>query len=379
MRIKTITCHDVYNVGASLQAYALVTYLKSLGHDAEIIDYKPDYLSGHYRLWGGVTPRFDKSVVREFYSLAKLPGRIMARFSKRKKAYDRFKKNYLPMTNQRYSSNQELKINPPEADVFFAGSDQIWNTKFPNGKDPAFFLDFVPANAVRASYAASFAVSDIENEWKETIKERLEKLHFISVREKSGVKIIENLGIDRSIQVSDPVFLLSRCQWEQIAEKPRLEEPYILVYDFDRNSNMEQLAKMIAVEKSCKIYSVLPCRYADRCFDQEGPQTFLGLIRDAQCILSNSFHATAFAIIFRKDFFVFQRNEKINTRMQDLLTDLGLSDRLISEKIAGNSLRTTVDYQQAGEKCDKIVENSKKYIEKVLEFASQRCTDNMSL
>lgn len=164
MKIKTITCHDVYNVGASLQAYALVTYLRKLGHDAQIIDYKPDYLSNHYPLWGLGNPAYDKPVIRELYNLAKLPGRLKARNGKAE--YDRFTAEFLPLTPRRYTSNDDLKQNPPEADVYFAGSDQIWNCFFPNGKDPAFYLDFAPAGSVRASYAASFAMDDIPEEWK---------------------------------------------------------------------------------------------------------------------------------------------------------------------------------------------------------------------
>lgn len=166
MKIKTITCHDVYNVGASLQACALVTYLRKLGHDAQIIDYKPDYLSNHYPLWGLGNPAYDKPVIRELYNLAKLPGRLKARNGKRKAEYDRFTAEFLPLTPRRYTSNDDLKQNPPEADVYFAGSDQIWNCFFPNGKDPAFYLDFAPAGSVRASYAASFAMDDIPEEWK---------------------------------------------------------------------------------------------------------------------------------------------------------------------------------------------------------------------
>lgn len=372
MKIKTITCHDVYNVGASLQAYALATYLKSLGHDVEVIDYKPDYLSHHYRLWGGASPRFDKPLVRELYSLAKLPGRVIAKCSKRKAEYDRFRNTYLPLTTRRYASNQELKDNPPEADVFFAGSDQIWNTQFPNGKDPAFFLDFVPQTSIRASYAASFAVSDIADEWKDIIKKRLQKLDFISVREKSGVKIIEDLGIDGSVQVCDPVFLLERSQWEQIAAAPKLAEPYLLVYDFDGNPTIEQMAKKLAQEKKCKIYSVLPCHYADRCFDQEGPLSFLGLILETQCVLSNSFHATAFSVIFQKDFYVFQRHEAINTRMLDLIKDFELSERLVTEHTFNHIDKGQINYTPVNEKQKHMAEYSKEYIESVLLEAAHR-------
>lgn len=139
-----------------MQAYALQTYLKSLGHDVKIIDYKPDYLSQHYRLDVVANPKYDKPLLKQAYLLAKLPGRL--RMLPRKEAFDRFTAAHLDLT-ARYASNEELKANPPEADVFFAGSDQIWNPLFPNGKDPAFYLDFVQ-RGTRAAYAASFSVDD---------------------------------------------------------------------------------------------------------------------------------------------------------------------------------------------------------------------------
>ena len=113
MKICTITCHDVYNVGASLQAYALQTYLKSLGHDVKIIDYKPDYLSKDYRLDIVRNPKYDKPLLKQAYLLATLPGRL--RVLPRKKAFDSFTAKYLDLT-RRYVSNEELKADPPEAD-----------------------------------------------------------------------------------------------------------------------------------------------------------------------------------------------------------------------------------------------------------------------
>jgi hypothetical protein len=98
MRIRTITCHDVYNLGAGLQAYALAAYLKAEGHDVQIIDYKPDYLSRHYQLGYVPNPRFDRPLVRQAYLLAKLPGRMKALLGKRKKHFDLFRKQYLPVT-----------------------------------------------------------------------------------------------------------------------------------------------------------------------------------------------------------------------------------------------------------------------------------------
>ena len=183
MKIKTITCHNVYNVGASLQAYALTAYLAGLGHEVQIVDYVPEYLR-HYRLWGKVSnPAYDKPIIRQLYNLAKLPGRLKAMRSLRKQRFDCFTGEYLPLTQTHYSSYKELLRDPPEADMFLAGSDQIWNPFFPNGRDPAFYLQFAPEGAVRASYAASFAVPRLEEQYKKQTSQWIAGLDYVAVRE----------------------------------------------------------------------------------------------------------------------------------------------------------------------------------------------------
>ena len=113
----------MYNHGASLQAYALQTYLESLGHHVEIIDYKPDYLSSDYKLWVVANPVYDKPFIRQLYLLAKLPSRLYS--LKRKSVFDDFTKNYLELTNHRFETYEQLNEAGLEADVFIAGSDQI--------------------------------------------------------------------------------------------------------------------------------------------------------------------------------------------------------------------------------------------------------------
>lgn len=363
MKIKTITCHDVYNVGASLQAYALVTYLRSLGHDAEIIDYKPYYLSNHYPLWGLNNSAYDRPIVRELYNLAKLPGRLKARHSKRKKSFDAFTRDYLPKTKRRYGSNEDLKKNPPEADVYFAGSDQIWNCFFHNGKDPAFYLDFAPAGSIKASYAASFSTEDVAEDWKPQIRQWLSALDYISVRESSGVEIVDRLGIPGAVQVLDPVFLLTCEAWSAIEQKPEHMEPYVLLYDFDRNPEMVRFAQNLAAEHGWKLYSILPCAKCDRSFSQEGPLTFLALVHHAEFVVSNSFHATAFSLIFQKQFVVFNRSESINTRMRDILALVGADHQLV---INANQNLDEIDYHCIGEKLACVIQQSKKYIADVI-------------
>lgn len=360
MKICTITCHDVYNAGASLQAYALQTYLKSLGHAVKIIDYKPDYLSQHYRLDTVGNARYDKPFLRQAYLLAKLPGKL--RMLPRKRAFDSFTAKHLDLT-RRYAANEELKADPPEADIYFAGSDQIWNPLFPNGKDPAFYLDFVQ-QGIRASYAASFAVDEFPEELRGAAARYLSRFDHISVREKSGLSVLKTLGVETAAAVLDPVFLLKRAQWEEMGRPPeKLKAPYLLVYDFDNSAAVRELAQRIASQQGLRIYSIFDLPYAERCFALCGPQEFLGLIQGASFVLSNSFHAAAFSVIFEKEFAVVERREKINTRMRDLTALLGLSDHMVT---TGGSVPLNTDWQAVHRRLGDEIARSKAYIDEVL-------------
>lgn len=324
--VKTITCHDVYNVGAGLQAYALVTYLKEQGYDAQILDYKPEYLTRHYRLNVVSNPRFDKPLVRELYLLAKLPGRLRALKSRKKQEFDAFRREYLPVTPQSFSSNEELRKSCPAADAYIAGSDQIWNPLFPNGKDPAFYLDFVRAGK-KISYAASFAVQELPQERCDEVRDRLSSFDAVSVREKSGAAILEQLGIP-GVQVCDPVFLLPQDAWNALIGDRSNADKTLFVYDFDNSDLIAETAGQIKAELGLPVLGYFSRSYADR-VDESGPVRFLRNIAGSAVVLSNSFHATAFSLILHKDFYVVGRKEAINTRMVDLLSELGLSDRYL--------------------------------------------------
>ena len=359
MKIKTITCHDVYNVGASLQAYALQQYLMNLGHDVEIIDYKPDYLSKHYNIRVVSNPCFDRPVIRSLYLAVKLPGRLKALKSERKKNFDRFRREKLKLTSKRYHSNEELITELPDADLFICGSDQIWNPLFKNGKDVAFFLDFVPKNKKKVSYAASFAVESISESDKIRMRQWLCKLDAISVREKSGLSILESMGLKGSC-VCDPVLLLTREKWDSIIE-PFDSEKYLFVYDFDHSSFVVEVVRKIAKERNLKIYSFFESPIADKVLKNVGPQEFLGVIKNADIVLSNSFHATVFSVIYQKEFYVIEREEEINARMKDFLALLELEARFISPETS-NVLDREIDWMNVENQMLPVIEASKEYL-----------------
>jgi hypothetical protein len=364
MKIKTITCHEVYNHGASLQEFALLQYLKNIGHNAQTIHYKPNYLSGHFKLRTISNPRFDKPLLRQLYILAKLPGRIFA--LKRKKAFDEFSRKYINTDSKLYRSNEELKEDLPEADAYICGSDQIWNSFFQNGKDPSFYLNFVPSNKLKISYAASFAIDAIEESLKPFVQENIERIDKISVRESSGLKILEDLSITRAVQVLDPVFLIESKYWEETFVTP-IKEKFIFVYDFESNKNIERISIETAKKHNLKIFTVNQnITYADKNFFKKSPEVFLSLISNANFIIGNSFHALAFSLIFNKIFFVIDRNEKINTRMRDFMSSLNLSYLNLDVDEFKTFDKVSINYEKVNFELREKIKKSQNFLKKAL-------------
>lgn len=367
MKIKTITCHNVYNHGASLQEHALLHYLKNLGHNAKTIQYNPNYLSGHFNFWTVSNPKYTKNILLKYaYLLAKLPSRIFS--LRRKYNFDKFSTKYIETTKSEYKSNDELRNNVPDADVYICGSDQIWNSFFQNGKDSAFYLDFVPKDKLKISYAASFATNTIKDSIKPFVKEKVSNIDIISVRESSGIDILKDLKINKATQVLDPVFLLDKNYWKEEFVYP-INEKYIFVYDFDSNKRIKSIATKIATIEGLKIYTVnRNIKYANINFWKEGPKTFLSLIANAELVLSNSFHAVAFSLIFNKQFYVFNRNEKINTRMRDLLSLVNASYLLNDDSKKNHKivLRPINDYNLINTSIEIALNRSKTFLTKAL-------------
>lgn len=366
MKICTITCHDVYNHGASLQAYGLMKYLMNCGHDVEIIDYKPDYLSNHYNLLSIDNPKWEKNIFKKSIYLAlKVPTKIPG--LKRRMAFDKFTSKYLKITKKKYTSNDDLKNNTPYADAYLCGSDQIWNSLHKNGKDPAFYLDFVPDGSIKASYAASFATDTISDEYQPMVKTRIERLDGVSVREKSGVEILKRLNINKAVNVVDPVFLLVEDDWNKLGTR-EFKEKYVLIYDFDNSSLIKKIATEIVREKGYKMYTINPgkLKYSDKYFTFDGPETFVSLVRNAQFVISNSFHAAVFSVVYEKDFVIVNRTEDINTRMRDLLDDLKLNERLVNENYNLEQVLSKVDYKESKKILNEKIGFSKKYLKDVL-------------
>lgn len=319
MKICTITCQNADNHGARLQCFALAYWLKKEGNEVEVIDYQPDYMRGP-KLW--YVPRNIKEFVKFF---VRIPERLCA--VKRHKVFSEFSQKYIPLSKV-YNNIDELRNHPPMADMYLAGSDQIWNPTFRNGTDPAYYLDFGPKNILRKSFAASFAVSSIEDVQKRLwIKDNLKRFDKITVREQSALKILKDLGYDGVLQ-DDPVFLLNREEWNKVLDLEESwkelgikDEKYVLIYDFFLSNEIKSVALEYKKRNNCKIFSVChkSLSYADKNFVYATPNDFVNLIKHACCVISNSFHGTCFAMIYNVPYVVVDRPDGLNARMQDLL------------------------------------------------------------
>lgn len=367
IKIATITCHDCYNFGASLQAYALQHYLEEQGHDVRIIHYKPDYLSNHFRLGYIANSKFDRPIIKQIYLLAKLPGRLKS-FS-RKHVFDRFTNKYLHLT-RRYNSYEELKVDPPEADLYIAGSDQIWNTLFNNGRDAAFYLNFGNRSTKRISYAASFATADIVPDYRNFVRSELKNLDSISIREKISLPLLASLGRNGKA-VCDPVLLLDNEEWKSLLEenplpkeiKKAVRGPYLLLYPTDHSELMDKIALKIQKQTGWSIISVGPIKTntANIKISNAGPTDFLHLLKESYFVISNSFHATVFSLIFEKQFCTVNRKEGINERMRSVLQEFGLQSRLVSD--FDKQLLDPINFNEVKTNIKKSVEESKSWLQ----------------
>jgi hypothetical protein len=290
MEASIITMTSTYNYGATLQAYALHEYIRMQGHPCYIIDHMG--WTGHRTL---------KLSDFSIDMVLKMPYKKMIEEGYRN--FEKFYSEYMHMT-KRYTSIEELHLNPPKSDVFFTGSDQVWNPRDLRGE---FYLDFAPTQSVKASYAASIGVPSIPEDKEEIIGTYLKNMDFISVRETSGYNNIKKLTNKEVVQNCDPVFLLNRDMWKNVEKQVEgINEEYILCYMIYKPEWFNDWIKKIKKITNKRIIFVGLNGFrpviCDKYVRTAGPREFLWLIDHASGVVSSSFHGIAFSVLFGKSF-----------------------------------------------------------------------------
>ena len=334
--IKTITFHNAYNYGAMLQTYALQNKIKNLGYETEVIDFLSEELTKEYKV---KLFNFSNGIKSFISSLTSYQIR-----KKRAKIFEKFLKEKIKLTKKRYFTMEDLRKDSENFEMCITGSDQVWNPAIVYS--PAYFLDFGNERMKRMkriSYAASFGQEKILKEYEEKVGEHLKKFNCISVREKSGINLVKELSGENAVQVLDPVFLLSKDEWKKldnnIVKDFDLEDGYVLVYSMEKNSLIMEIAEklkkyldkpIVVIHSSYGITTQIEILKSKNInIPVAGPQEFVTLFAGADCIVTNSFHGTAFSIIFDKPFLSVPHSTR-NTRLQSVLELLKLEERFIS-------------------------------------------------
>lgn len=227
------------------------------------------------------------------------------------------------------------------------------------------------------SYAASFGKAEIDNQTLKKIREPLTALNSISVREKTAADIIER-HFDKQVRiVTDPVLLLERKDWETILPVAHTKEKYIFVYSTHLNSLFREFLDNIKTKTGLKIiYAAAGPKQALKqgMLQVQTPEKWLQLLHDAEYVVTNSFHATAFSVLFHKKFFTVVNGDKekgINVRMNDFLTAIGLPDRIFSD-IPSELDLSDIDYTEVDYTIDAMRRKSIDFLRQNLEAAYQR-------
>ncbi|BCS95588.1 hypothetical protein DSLASN_12200 [Desulfoluna limicola] len=311
------------NYGAALQAWALQRHLKSMGHEVYIISYRHALPSGVLKSYLGRTP---------FGTYTKWFGRF------KKLRFDRFRLQHLNLTDQFYESIDELRREPPEADIYICGSDQIWNPNFAKSMSDqcAYWLDFGVPQTKKIAYAASFGVQRLRDQNLHAIlSSYLKKFAAVGVREYQAIGIIEALGKEGAHWVPDPTLLLKADDYNELAKLPNKNRPYFFAYILgDRQDLIYKIKNFIHSEYNLqsRIPFIVKWWRDIRSAVFPTPQEWLGYIRESKFVVTNSFHGTIFSILYRKPFVTIPiagKGSEMNDRIISLLERLGIEDRIL--------------------------------------------------
>lgn len=376
MRVGIVTYHFVPNYGAVWQAWALQEFLRQLGHDAILVDYRPSHVTNGGRFF---FPSNRRQVIMNLTRAYQKYRSFRARFGLRFKAsetFRRFEKNRLTRTAGSYATLAELQKEPPQVDALICGSDQIWNPSAQYGLDSAYFLNFGDAHVRRIAYAASFGRSQIEKEYLREIKELTCCFDFISVREPSGVDILRSAGVTMPIAVAvDPTLLLDADAFPVARPTPQQGDGYIWSYMLRSDSVLTKTQRSVSRRLSLPVLAPINLQAGPSWAHLRvpaSPEQWLGYIEAATYVMTNSFHGTVFCILKQRPFVVFAMagaKSALNERVRTLLDYAGLTDRLVDEsnsEEALEKLRTPINWEDAAAKLKPLRQQSRAALREVL-------------
>lgn len=320
------------NYGSIMQAFALQQTIMKTGIDNELLDFRFNFWD---KLKFLITSSARHIIIKNKISNKLISFTYLSNVEKNLKRsrfnafYDDFLKVSKPINNEK-----ELKKANAEYNIFVCGSDQIWN---PSYYKKCQFLHFADSKKVKFSYAASIGTEQLASNERERILKHIADFKAVSVRETIAKQLLEPYSDKKITVVCDPVFLVSKEEWIRKFELKNTGEKYLLCYFLGDDDEYWKLAKKLANTLNLDIKTI-PNSLLDyvKGFGVDktvGPREWLQLIYGASFVLTDSFHGTAFSLIFNKDFYVLKRfkdndSKSQNSRIYNILSLAKLENRI---------------------------------------------------
>lgn len=288
-KVSILTMHSVCNYGTQLQAFATQEKFKEYFDSVEFIDYRRKDTYGIELM-----KTFSKGNLLR--ALIILPTLLYW-----KHIFGSFQKKYLNIAKPRHLDDNSISDYKIKSDAYVVGSDQVWNSGWNKGVIPAMFLSFIPSDIPKYSYASSFGKKELEKKEIEETQKYIEEFRYISVREESGVDILKNQYHYENVEkIIDPTLIMPITFWEKYSGKRKIKEKYILIYNLNRSKEFDDYAAKVSEATGYKLYRF--CTRFDQIF-RNGKSLiippildFINYVANAEFVITDSFHATAFSI-----------------------------------------------------------------------------------
>ena len=348
--VAIITIHYGANHGSVLQTYATQCLFEQLGYNAYVINY--ERMNYNFASIKAGTEEKYKSLLGPVLSKVLMPVLMWRWYQVYKKSNakaDAFRQKYIHWS-KKYDDVETLFSDPPEADIYCTGSDQIWNSLYNGGVLPEYFLDFAPPGKPRIAFSASIGRTDLDDAELAEMKPYVKKYKAISVRESAALDIIKQTGYEGAVHVLDPTLCIDGNTWKKtFAIEPILRKPYVLLYYRSWDVGIFKLAKRIGKESGVDVIRIggglRPKLYVPKTIECPSPVEWISLFANATCVVTNSFHGTAFSLNLNRNFFV-RYPSKYSSRLQSLLKLTGTEHRVIQNDGADWKMIAPIDFSR---------------------------------
>lgn len=348
------------NWGSALQCYALEKKLNGMGFDAEIIDYFPE----------DVTVKGQLKRLKDKSQLMRNPilhlGAICAfsvSYVNKKRVFDKFIKRHLKLSEKTYYDAFEISANDPKEDIYCCGGDQTLN-----GFKVLDVFDQLPDETIKVAYSSSFGKTEFDPKEYKHSQESLSRFNALSCREDSGTKIMHEMGFADAKWIVDPAFLLTADEWKKLVSNKYKGKKYIVAYNLHHDKRIEIFEKELSQKYHLPVLNICVQWFEFYRYGKflwcPSVADFLSLIMNAEYVLSDSFHATVFSVLFHKKFMTVVP-DWVGTRIESISNLLGIEDRIINwneSKDYLSMIDNDIDYNRI----DCIVEEERKKAEEYI-------------